>query len=36
LNLPLLGVRRLEILVDFSDDLDIGDFVDLCEARVTK
>jgi hypothetical protein len=36
LSLPVAGVRRLEILIDFGDDLDIADFVDLCEARVTK
>ena len=36
LELEIAGVKRLEILVDYGDDLDIGDRLDLCEARVTK
>ena len=35
-SLPVAGIRRLEILVDFGEDLDIADQVDLCEAKVTK
>ena len=35
-DLDLTGVRRLTILVDFGDDLDVGDHVDLCEARIVK
>lgn len=35
-SVSVAKVRRLDIVVDFGDDLDIGDFVDLCEARVTK
>jgi hypothetical protein len=36
LDLDLAGVRRLTILVDFGDDLDVGDHLDLCEARIVK
>lgn len=36
LDLPIAGVGRLEIIVDFGDDLDIADHVDLCDAKVTK
>jgi len=36
LELDLAGAKRLEILVDYGADLDIGDRVDLCDARVTK
>ena len=36
LNLDVSGVRRLKILVDFGDDLDIADHLNLCEARVSK
>jgi hypothetical protein len=36
LDLDLAGVRRLAILVDFGDDLDVGDHLNLCEARIVK
>jgi hypothetical protein len=36
LDLDLTGVRRLAILVDFGDDLDVADHLDLCDARVVK
>jgi NPCBM/NEW2 domain len=36
LDIALAGVRRLEIVVDFGDDLDIADQVDLCDAKVSK
>jgi hypothetical protein len=36
LDLDLSGVRRLAILVDFGDDLDVGDHLNLCEARIVK
>jgi NPCBM/NEW2 domain-containing protein len=36
LDLDLSGVRRLTILVDFGDDLDVADHLDLCEARIVK
>jgi hypothetical protein len=35
-DLDLTGIRRLSILADYGDDLDIGDHVDLGEARVLK
>ena len=35
-DLDLAGVRRLTILVDFGDDLDVADHLDLCEARIVK
>lgn len=35
-DLDLTGVHRLSILVDYGDDLDVSDHVDLCEARVLK
>lgn len=36
LDLPIAGAGRLEIVVDFGDDLDIADHVDLCDAKVTR
>jgi len=37
LDLEVLGVRRLTILVDFGqDDTDLGDHLNLCNARFTK
>ena len=36
IDLDLAGVRRLSILVDFGDDLDVADHLNLCEARVIK
>lgn len=36
LNLDVRGVRDLEILVDFGDNLEICDHLDLCEARLIK
>jgi hypothetical protein len=36
LNLDVRGVRDLEILVDFGDNLEICDHLDLCEARLLK
>jgi NPCBM/NEW2 domain len=36
LDLDLTGVRRLMILVDFGDDLDVADHLNLCEARIVK
>jgi hypothetical protein len=35
-DIAVAGVRRLEIIVDYGDDLDIADHVDLCDAKVTK
>jgi len=36
IRLDIAGVRRLGILVDFGEDLDVADHLDLCEARVIK
>jgi hypothetical protein len=36
LDLEITGVRRLKIMVDFGDDLDIADFLNLADARFTK
>lgn len=36
LSLDVTGVRRLTILVDYGEGLDIGDFLNLCNARITK
>jgi hypothetical protein len=36
LDLDLAGVRRLSILVDYGDDMDVADHLDLCEARIVK
>jgi hypothetical protein len=34
IRVDLKGVRRLVILVDFGGDLDVSDYVNLCEARI--
>jgi hypothetical protein len=36
IDVDLGGVRRLTILVDFGDDLDVAGHLDLCEARIVK
>jgi hypothetical protein len=36
IELDMTGVRRLTVLVDFGDDFDVGDILDLCEARLLK
>ncbi|MGQ9574912.1 MAG: NPCBM/NEW2 domain-containing protein [Thermoguttaceae bacterium] len=36
LSVELAGVRRLAILVDFGEDLDVADHLDLGEARLVK
>jgi hypothetical protein len=36
LDISLAGVRRLQILVDYGEDLDVGDHLNLCEARIVK
>ena len=35
-DLDIGGVRRLAILVDYGDDLDVADHLDLCDARIVK
>jgi hypothetical protein len=36
IDLDIAGVRRLGILVDWADNADIGDHLNLCNARITK
>lgn len=36
LDLDLTGVRRISILVDFGEQLDVGDHLDICNARIIK
>jgi hypothetical protein len=36
LDLDISGVRRLEIVVDYGKGGDMGDQLNLCEARLTK
>jgi hypothetical protein len=36
LDLDVSGVRRITIVLDPADGLDIGDQLDLCDARMTK
>ncbi len=36
IDLELTGVRRLGILVDFGEKLDVADHLDLCNARIIK
>jgi hypothetical protein len=36
IELDVKGVRRLTIVLDPADGQDIGDQLDLCEARFTK
>jgi len=35
-SLDIAGMRRLTLLVDYGDELDIGDYLDLCNARFTR
>lgn len=36
LNLDLQGVKRLTVLVDFGDDLDVADHLNLCDAKLVE
>jgi len=36
LKLDISGVNRLKLIVDFGDATDVGDALDLCEARIVK
>ena len=36
IDLDLSGVRRLTILADFGEEMDIADCLDLCHARICK
>ncbi|MFM7845227.1 MAG: NPCBM/NEW2 domain-containing protein, partial [Planctomycetota bacterium] len=36
LDLDLTGAKRVTVLVDFGEELDVADFLNLCNARFTK
>ncbi len=36
LEIDITGVRKMTILVDYGQDLDIGDYFDLADARIVK
>ncbi|HEY3393217.1 MAG TPA: NPCBM/NEW2 domain-containing protein [Lacipirellulaceae bacterium] len=36
IKLDIAGVKRLKIIVDFGQNLDTGDWLNLCEARLIK
>lgn len=36
LDLDLTGAKRVTVLVDFGQELDVADFLNLCNARFTK
>jgi hypothetical protein len=36
IDIDIADVRRLKILVDFGDNLDLADYLHLCDARVVK
>jgi hypothetical protein len=36
IDLDIAGVKRLKIVVDYGDNLDTGDWINLCDARVIK
>jgi hypothetical protein len=36
LEVEIAGVKRLEVIADYGEDLDIGDRLDLADIRVTK
>ncbi len=36
IDVEITGVKRLKILVDFGQNLDTGDWVNLCDAKIVK
>lgn len=36
LNLPMTGVQKLRLIVEYGDDLDLGDHVNFADARLIK
>jgi len=36
IQLDIAGVKRLKFLIDFGQNLDTGDWLNLCEARIVK
>jgi hypothetical protein len=35
-SLPIKGVQKLRLIVDYGEDLDLGDHVDFADARIIK
>jgi hypothetical protein len=36
LNVDIDGVKRLKLIVDYGDNLDTGDWLNLCDLRISK
>ena len=36
IQLDIAGVKRLKIVVDYGQNLDTGDWLNLCDARIVK
>ncbi|MGC4004355.1 MAG: NPCBM/NEW2 domain-containing protein [Pirellulales bacterium] len=36
LDINISGVRKLTLVVDYGEDLDVGDYFDLADARIVK
>jgi hypothetical protein len=36
IDLPVTGIRRLRVLVDYGENWDTGDLLHLCDAKFTK
>jgi hypothetical protein len=36
IDVPISGAKRLKIIVDFGQNLDTGDWLNLCDAKITK
>ena len=36
IQVDVSGVRRLNVVVDYGDDSDLGDFLNLCDAKILK
>jgi hypothetical protein len=36
LNIEIDGVKRLKLIVDYGDNLDTGDWLNLCDLRISK
>jgi hypothetical protein len=36
IDLDIAGVKRLKLVVDYGQNLDTGDWLNLCDARIIK
>ena len=36
IEVDIAGVKRLKIVVDYGQNLDTGDWLNLCDARIVK